>query len=115
MSVTFRIILIIASIITFLYMLKKIRQSKLQIDHALFWVIFSVMLVVMGVFPQIAIGLSNMLELQSPANLVFLFIIFILLVRMFQMTLEISKLEDKLGSMIRHEAIREYEEDKEKE
>ncbi|MEG0962827.1 MAG: DUF2304 domain-containing protein [Lachnospiraceae bacterium] len=112
MSIAFRVILIIVSIVTLLYMIRKIRQSKLQIEHALFWVIFAVMLVVLGIFPQIAIGLSKLLGLQSPANLVFLFIIFILMVRLFQMTLEISKLEDKLKSFIQHEAIREYKEDK---
>lgn len=113
MSIAFRIILIVVSVITLLYMVRKIRQSKLQIEHALFWVVFAVMLVILGVFPQIAIGLSQILGLHSPANLVFLFIIFILLVRMFQMTIEISRLEDRIKSLIQHEAIREYQEDKE--
>lgn len=114
MSIAFRLILIIASIVTFVYMVRKIRESKLQIEYALFWVVFSGVVVILGIFPQIAIGLSELLGLQSPANLVFLFIIFVLLVRLFQMTLEISKLEDKIRSLIQHEAIREHEEDKER-
>ncbi len=113
MSAAFRIILIVVSVVTLFYMVHKIRQSKLQIEHALFWIIFAVMLVILGIFPQIAIGLSQMLGLQSPANLVFLFIIFILLVKLFRMTIEISRLEDRIKNLIQHEAIREYEEDKE--
>lgn len=113
MSAAFRIILIVVSVVTLFYMVHKIRQSKLQIEHALFWIIFAVMLVILGIFPQIAIGLSQMLGLQSPANLVFLFIIFILLVKLFRVTIEISRLEDRIKSLIQHEAIREYEEDKE--
>ena len=112
MSIVFRILLIVASIMTLLYMVRKIRQSKLKIENALFWVVFSVFLVVLGIFPQIAIGLSEVIGLQSPANLVFLFIIFILMVRLFTMTIELSRLEDKIRSLIQHEAIREYEEDK---
>lgn len=112
MSVAFRIILIVASILTLLYMLHKIRKSQLRIENSLFWIVFAFALVILGIFPQIAIGLSELLGLQSPANLVFLFIIFILMVRLFQMTINLSRLEDKLRSLIQHEAIREHEEDK---
>ncbi len=115
MSLFFRIILILASVATLLYMVRKIRQSKLRIEDSLFWIVFAFVLVILGVFPQIAIGLSNLIGLQSPANLVFLLIIFILMVRLFQMTIQVSRLEDKLRSLIQHEAIREHIEDKDKE
>ena len=115
MSLFFRIILILASVATLLYMVRKIRQSKLRIEDSLFWIVFAFVLVILGAFPQIAIGLSNLIGLQSPANLVFLLIIFILMVRLFQMTIQVSRLEDKLRSLIQHEAIREHIEDKDKE
>jgi hypothetical protein len=114
-SLFFRIILILASVATLLYMVHKIRQSKLRIEDSLFWIVFAFVLVILGVFPQVAIGLSNLIGLQSPANLVFLLIIFILMVRLFQMTIQVSRLEDKLRSLIQHEAIREHIEDKDKE
>ncbi len=111
MSLFFRVILIVASVLTLFYIVHKIRKSQLRIENALFWVVFAFVLVILGIFPQIAIGLSNLIGLQSPANLVFLLIIFILMVRLFQMTIEISRLEDKLRNLIQHEAIREHKKD----
>ena len=40
MSIILRVILIIASLLTILYMMRKIRQSKVQIEDSIFWVIF---------------------------------------------------------------------------
>ena len=51
MSIVLRIILIIASLLTILYMMRKIRQSKVQIEDSIFWVIFSVILLVVSIFP----------------------------------------------------------------
>ena len=36
-SLVFRIALIVCSILTTVFMIKKIRNSKLQIEHAIFW------------------------------------------------------------------------------
>lgn len=113
MSLVFRIVLIVASIISFLYMMKKIKQSKLQIEHALFWIVFSLIVIILAIFPQIAMWLADILGIQSAVNLVYLIIIFILIVKLFQDTLHISKLENKIKNLIQHEAIREQEEDKE--
>ena len=39
MSTVFRVILIVVSLLTTFYILKKIRQSKLQIEYAIFWIL----------------------------------------------------------------------------
>lgn len=109
MSLVFRIILIVASVISFLYMMKKIRQSKLQIEHALFWIVFSFIVVILAVFPQIAMFLADLLGIQSTVNLVYLIIIFVLIIKMFMDTLRISKLENKIKNLTQHEAIKEHE------
>ena len=41
MTPVFRIILIVVSLLTTFYILKKIRQSKLQIEYAIFWILFA--------------------------------------------------------------------------
>ena len=40
-SMAFRIVLIIGSFCTAAFIVKKIRQSKLQIEYAIFWLIFA--------------------------------------------------------------------------
>ena len=46
MTVIFRVILVIVSILTMAFMMRKIRQAKVQIEAALFWVIMALILVV---------------------------------------------------------------------
>ena len=54
MTVIFRVILVIVSILTMAFMMRKIRQAKVQIEAALFWVIMALILVVFSLFPGVA-------------------------------------------------------------
>ncbi len=107
MSVAFRVILIVASLMTTLYMMKKIRQSKLQIEYAIFWIIFSMLLLLISVFPMIVTIATNLMGMQAPVNLVFLVVIFALLIKSFMQTIEHSQLENKLSNLAQKIAIDE--------
>lgn len=109
MSVALRIMLVIVSLFTLFFVIKKIRKAQLQIEYTLFWIFFCGVLVLLSIFPGIAIWFSNFLGLQSPSNLVFLVIIFVLVVKLFNQTLEISKLDMKFQKLVQHEALKEKE------
>ena len=81
MSIAFRITLIIVSVFTLLYMCKKVKQEKLQIEYSIFWTLFAIMLVLFSIFPQIADWMSELVGVYSTTNFIFLLIIFILLVK----------------------------------
>lgn len=87
------------------FMLKKIRQSKLKIEYIIFWLVFSTLLVFMGIFPQVISWISRVLGVQAPINLVFLLIIFVLIIKLFFNTLQISALENKVDSLAQQIAI----------
>lgn len=107
MSFAFRVILIIASLMTTLYILKKIRHSKLQIEYAIFWIILSFILILISIFPMLVTIPTNIIGMQAPVNFVFLVIIFILLIKAFMQTIEHSQLEDKLNHLAQKIAIDE--------
>lgn len=86
-------------------MLKKIKKFKMQIEYAIFWVIFSVALIIMAIYPKIFDIASKILGVYSPANLVFAFIIFILLVKVFLMTVELSSLETRVKELTQEIAL----------
>lgn len=109
-----RICLIVVSVITLFYMMRKIRNSKLQIEYSLFWIIFAGMLIVISIFPQIIYALAALFGVASPANLIFVFIIFILLLKLFMMTIELSQLENKVKELIQQIAIKEKEDEDKK-
>ena len=110
MGIVLRIILIASAILLFMYMIKKIRQSKMKIEHTIFWILFDVILIIIGVFPQIVYLVSGWIGFQSPVNMVFLMIIFVLIVKNFLTTLEISHLENKLDSLTQQLAIERLKE-----
>lgn len=115
MTISLRICLIIVSVLTMLYMMKKIRQSKLQIEYSVFWIVVASMLIVFSVFPKIVYLAADLVGIKSPANLIFVFIIFVLLLKIFMMTLELSHLENKVKELIQHVAIKEQSDEKTKE
>lgn len=109
MTPVFRIILIVVSILSTWYILKKIRQSKLQIEYAIFWIIFSGVLVIISLFPWLVSLFTRLLGMQLPVNFVFMVFIFILLVKLFMMTIELSALENKVKDLTQELALAEKE------
>lgn len=110
MSIALRVLLIIVSVMNTLNILRRIRKSKLQIDYSIFWLVFSMILIVIAVFPQIVIKLAQIIGFQSPANMVFLLVIFALMFKSFQSTLEISQLQYKIEELTQKIALEENKE-----
>ncbi|MCI6432046.1 MAG: DUF2304 domain-containing protein [Lachnospiraceae bacterium] len=111
MSIGIRTILICISFLTMGYMIRKIRQSELEIEYSLFWIAFSLLLIFMSIFPYTVYWLTDIIGLQSPINLVYLGIIFILLIKNFSTTLQISKIENRLKTLVQEIALRDKEEE----
>ena len=99
------VLLIIGSIVTFLFAMKLIRKSTVRIEDTLFWIVFCVVLIVLSIFPRSVYTLSVALGFQSPINLVYLVIIFVLIINQFLMTLKISRLTIKQKELVQTLAI----------
>ena len=109
MSPIFRVLLIVVSLLTTFYILKKIRQSKLQIEYAIFWILFAGVLIVFSLFPWLVSMFTRLIGMQLPVNFIFMFFIFVLLVKMFLMTIELSTLENKVKDLTQELALEEKE------
>lgn len=114
MQLGLRILLVVFSVCTALYVFRKIRKSQMQISDSLFWIIFSCVLVVLSIFPQIAIVASKWLGVLSAVNFVYLAIIFLLLLKLFLMSIKMSILDNKLQNLVQEYAIRSNIEEKDK-
>lgn len=107
MTPVFRILLIVVSLFTTCYILKRIRQSKLQIEYAIFWILFSGVLIVFSLFPWLVSMFTRMIGMQLPVNFIFLLFIFVLMVKLFFMTIELSTLENKVKDLTQELALEE--------
>ncbi len=106
MSFTLRIALLVVAIVTVVWILRKVRRCKVKVYDAVFWIAISVILVVLGVVPELSFYMSGILGIQSPANFVFLIIIFLLLEKLFTLSIQVSQLEDKIENLSAEVALR---------
>ena len=104
MALNLRICIIVVSILFLFFVLRRIRKAQMQISDS-FWIIASIVFVIIGIFPQIVIWLSKITGVQSPANLVFLMIIFVLLLRIFNLSCKLSSTENALHSLAEQYAV----------
>ena len=109
MQPIFRVILVIVSLLTMSFMMRKIRQAKVQIEAAMFWVIVALILVVFSLFPGVADACARLLGIYSTLNFRFLFMIFLLMVKVFSMTLQVSQMESKQKELVQKIALAQKE------
>ena len=109
MTLVFRVLLIVVSLLTTYYILKRIRQSKLQIEYALFWIIFAGVLIIFSLFPWLVSLFTRLIGMQLPVNFIFMLFIFVLMAKLFFMTIELSTLENKVKDLTQEIALAEKE------
>lgn len=100
-----RIILIVSTLAFFLFILRIIKKDKISIDIATIWVLFSLSLVILALFPEIMTVLSDILGIKSQLNALYTSLIFELLVISFYALKKLSALEKKLNDLVIKEAI----------
>ena len=109
MTLTLRALLIIVSVLATTGVIGRIRKAKMQIEDAVFWVLFSFLLILLAVVPRVLYFFTELLGMQSPANLLFLVIIGLLLMKVFSMSIKMSLLEEKLKTLAQNEALEKLE------
>ena len=113
MTTTLRVALVLVSFMTLYLMMRKIRQAKVQIESAIFWIVLALVLVVFSIFPSVADWAARMLGIYSTANFLLLFAIFLLIVKVFYMTIHISQLETRVKDLVQQMALEEKKHEEE--
>ena len=111
MPLSLRILLFISSLLSFVFVVRRIRRSEVQLYDTTFWIALSSLFVLLSLFPQLAISLSEFIGIQSPVNMIFLIIIFFLLGHCFIQSLRFSRLEERFNKMVGEEALKKDEEE----
>lgn len=109
MAIALRIALILVSLITLIFIARKIRSSKVKLEDSMFWICFAALIFIFSLFPQIFYMLSDLVGTYSPSNFVFLFFIFVLLIQSFQLSMRISQADTKIKELTQQLAIEKFE------
>ncbi len=104
-SVVLRAVLIIMSLLTLIFIMRWVRQSKMRIEDSVIWIGFSAMLLIFSLFPGIVYFISDIVGTQAPVNFIFMAVIFILMMLLFRLTMKVSELETKIEELVEKMAV----------
>lgn len=108
MSLTLQFLLVFAAAVTVFWILCNIRKFRVKMEDAIFWSFFAIVLLALALFPDISYKLSSILGVISPANLIFVIVIFLLLEKIFTLSIIVSQLEDKVSVLSSELALRSH-------
>ena len=105
MSVTLRVILIISSFIAFYLCITKIKKSQLKIENSVTWMLGCIILILMSIFPNVVVWISEKLGFVAPVNFIFL-----VMMQIFIDNIHITSLNEKIKDLDHYIALKEKEE-----
>lgn len=106
MSIELRVVLLFAAVFSIGWIITRIRKAKVRLEDTFFWVVMSVVLLILGLFPGVSYWLASVLGIISPANLVFLVMICLLFEKLLTMSIMYSQMQDKYVTMAAEMALR---------
>lgn len=109
MSLILRAGLIIVSLLTLVFITRKVRNAQVRLEDSIFWFCVAGVLLILSIFPGVFFTISRSVGIESPANLVFLVFIFILLILGFNLSVRISQTDTKLKELTQQLAIEKFE------
>jgi len=86
-------------------------QKRLRERHALWWVIGTIIALVLSIFPGLLTSISHALGISVPLNLVFIFAITVIFLVNLQQSAELTQLEEKVRTLTEHIAALEMQRD----
>lgn len=98
-------VLIIFSIMTFLFLILKIRKHKLNIDDSIIWILWSILLLILSAFPKLSYLLGKFLGFESTSNFILTGFIFCIYIMVFFQNIKISELKEKNKNLIQKLSI----------
>lgn len=86
-------------------MLWMLRTRRIREKYAAIWLLLTLAVVILGVFPELAFWLSRLLGVQTPVNLVFSIGLVVLAAVCLQLSTEVSNLEEETRTLAEEIAL----------
>ena len=99
LGIIFIMLVVAGSIVHFL------RRKRIDFRYALAWLFVDIIIIVMAIFPQAMVGLSDILGVASPVNMVLFVGLCLALVVIFSLSMSVSRRADKVRKLSQEIAI----------
>lgn len=96
MSGGLRIGLLIAAILVFVLIIISVAKKYLNIKYSIVWLLWSLLSLIMAIFPESFYSLANILGIELPVNAVFLIMIALLYALVFYLYMMITKHNEEI-------------------
>lgn len=113
MQLQLQLVFVVTSVLTFAYVLNRIRKHKMNIDDSIIWLVWSFVLLIFSLFPGVSFKISEMLGFQSASNFIICLFLFFIYIIVFYQSIKISSLQEKNKELVQKMSIYAYEKDKE--
>lgn len=100
MSIHLRVGIIIVGLLIFVITLSTLKKDKMPVKYSLIWLFSSLLILALGLFPNILVSISKIIGFITMSNFVVGIFIFILLMITLFLTVIISKQEKKIVLLI---------------
>lgn len=107
MNIILQLILIFVTLLFGIFIIVVTHNKKLSFKYTLLWLVFCIITLLCAIFPQITIGLSKLLYIETPVNTIFLIYIFLLIVIIFYISIGFSKCIEKITTLVQENALLE--------
>lgn len=112
MSVTLRVTLILGSLFFVALVFSTINRKKLQMGDSLLWLLMSLILILIAVFPQICAWASRLIGIETSSNFIYLIALAVLFILAFRLTIQNSRLQAQTRRLIQLISIENYMQEK---
>ena len=96
MSGGLRIGLLIVAILVFVLIIISVARKYLNIKYSIVWLLWSLLSLIMAIFPESFYSLANILGIELPVNAVFLIMIALLYALVFYLYIMITKHNEEI-------------------
>lgn len=108
MNVTY-VLGLVAALVTLGFVIELLRRGVLREKFAALWLLVSVAIVIMAIFPTTLTWLADLLGVEVPSNLLFLMGGVLLLLVSVQLSHEVSRVEARTRRLAEEIALLRYE------
>lgn len=105
MSLQLKVFLIIVSLFLFISTLNLVRKQKISFKYSLLWIISSIILLFISLFPGLFNSITNLIGFQLSSNFVIAILIFFLLIITRQLTKIVSEQNKKITKLVQEVSI----------
>ena len=105
MALKLQIMIIVIMVLSIVAIFRHISKNKLDFKLGLLWILISIIIIVFAAWPKFLTKISDLLGIYSPMNMMIFFVFILLVMIIFTLSSEVSKLKEDVKRLSQEIAI----------